>query len=187
MLIRNIFLASGIALFTALGLIGCSGKCIPKTLPSQPEGTTYLINDKRYAKRMNIDYLYRFRSKAYRLPPADLYDKSSEDQSVIFESFGMPDAVRRSFKSNRNEKTDEWIYVYADRMFQFVCGRLVYEGPITDHEMLLMVHGYPNQVMRSQLEPDQESMTFIYKSRFLFKTKQFVLYNDTIRFRQESK
>lgn len=103
-------------------------------------------------------YLYLKSSKKHR--PVTL----SEEQKGIVARYGVPDCVRPPYKSLTGEKITEWIFLKDAVMFQFNKGKKVYEGPITDREIILLRFGYPNDILRfhSTIGPVHE--TFVYEN-----------------------
>ncbi len=88
----------------------------------------------------------------------------SDEQKGIVASYGVPDCVRPPYKSLTGEKITEWIFLKDAVMFQFNKGKKVYEGPITDREIILLRFGYPNDILRfhSTIGPVHE--TFVYEN-----------------------
>ena len=179
------FLASFAILFTLAMFAGCSLNPTPKTYGSLPGKATFIGMHKRYAEHEDIDLFYRFHRVAYVKPNKALLREKSETMLEILSEFGAPDAVRRPYKSLEGERVKEWVYIDKDRVFQFVAGELVYEGPVTDSEVILMTYGYPNTCIRTMHEPDVVNRSFRYTEYFSRNEKVFLLINDQLQVAQE--
>jgi hypothetical protein len=142
---------------------------------------------KRRAKRPNVDYLLRWRSKAYVKNTSELKWLLSDDQKKVIEQNGQPDYIRRTFYSTRRDMVKEWVYWEKQKVFQFVRGTLVYEGPLTDLEKTLITYGYPTNCMNTQLENNINRTTFYYKSPFTVRHRIVSFSNDKIVYDQELK
>jgi hypothetical protein len=124
-------------------------------------------------------YLYLRSTKKYR--PVSL---SNEEKGIVAR-YGVPNCVRPTYTSLTGEKITDWLFLKDAVMFQFCGGRLVYQGPITDREIILMRFGYPNDVLRfnSTIGPVRE--TLVYEN--FWKTSQnfFSLSDDKLTVGEE--
>jgi hypothetical protein len=84
----------------------------------------------------------------------------------VLAKWGQPDWLRGPFRTTRGDQATEWLFERQNRIFQWVDGELVYQGPVTDVERTMLVHGAPSQVMITQLEPNIRRETFIYRETF---------------------
>lgn len=117
-------------------------------------------------------YLYLRSAKKYR--PVSL----SNAEKGIVARYGVPEAVRPPYTSRTGETITDWIYLKDAVMFQFCQGRLVYQGPLTDREIILMRFGYPNDVLRFNSTIGSVRETFVYEN--FWKTNQnFFSFSDS--------
>lgn len=90
----------------------------------------------------------------------------SDQQKDIIVEHGQPEYLRK-FKSTRKESVSEWVFLEKDLLFQFIRRELAYEGPVTDLENILIIRGYPNDVLVQESYPTgRDRVTFIYSNRF---------------------
>ncbi len=124
-------------------------------------------------------YLYLYSTKKYT--PVSL----SDDEKSIVARYGVPDCVRPPYTCLTGEKITDWLFLKDAVMFQFCDGRIVYQGPITDREIILMRFGYPNDILRfnSTFGPVRE--TLVYEN--FWKTNQsfFSLSDDKLTVGEE--
>lgn len=94
----------------------------------------------------------------------------SQQQQAVLTAWGQPDYLRGPYRTTRNETVVEWAYHPLNRLFQWIDGVLVYQGPLTDRERTIITYGAPGEVMVSQVEPNIRRETWIYRPRTLFLT-----------------
>lgn len=189
-------LVSGLILFgLVLVFSGCARG--PKIIDPSKGNALELGEFKRYENNMERDFLHHFSRKAYaeprkrRLPHGELQlmpgtgELMLSDRGQLLEDFGPPTLMRYSFKSREGEKIEEWLYRDSLLVFQFVDGQLVYQGPMSDLETLLIIHGYPDRFSRAQIHPDSEVQVFTYQPLFSTRISIFKLVNDILAFKQE--
>lgn len=121
---------------------------------------------KRYERRMARDFVSRFSRKAYYACKDAHLDLSSPEQQSIVEQWGNPDYIRKPFQSLEGEWIEEWVYFDNKRVFQFKNHQLVYEGPLTDLEQLLLRLGYPNRAEITKGESGLVKHLLIYQHLF---------------------
>ncbi len=108
------------------------------------------------------------------------------DRAQLLEDLGPPTMMRRKlFKSREGERIEEWVYRDDLLVAQFLDGRLVYQGPLSDLETLLTIHGYPDRFSRGHIHPDGEMKVFTYLPLFSAKVSLFKLVNDELVLKQE--
>jgi len=129
---------------------------------------------KRRARRSEVNYVHRFRSQAYCRWGAMSKSGLSTDQKMALVDHGAPDFVRRPFLSQYRERTEEWVYLEKSLLLQFVGGELVYTGPVTDLEQILIQRGYPRYALFSEEERGPSRITFIYRR---FWGRRLEMYN----------
>jgi len=159
--------------------------CAPGTAPRwryDESGTPRQY--KRYARNIAVDYFSRFRRTAYEKVEKPLGEFLSDEQRRWISEHGQPDYRRRPFRSRNGEKVDEWIYLAQNKLVQFVNGHVVYEGPVTDMERIMIRLGYPSGVVLGQSEPGIERMTFIYNRPFDLEHEVYSFANGKLIFRQ---
>lgn len=135
---------------------------------------------KRYERYPQRDFFHHCFRKVYGVP-GENFRAASPDQEVLLEEWGPPDYVRRRFESNEDERVDEWAYLDEFRIFQFVKGEIVYEGPLTDYEQTLMRYGFPDRMSTLINEQGRVVHAFVYKSVILpYRLFTFYFSNDAM-------
>ncbi|MBN1865728.1 hypothetical protein JW916_00400 [Candidatus Sumerlaeota bacterium] len=117
---------------------------------------------RREAKRHSVDFLHRFRAKAYDKTTWWDVHMISDDQEAVLSENGRPDFVR-VFRSTDRERIVEWMYAEKNLLVQFRKGRQVFDGPVTDLERILLRRGYPRFYMVSRSEKGPKRQTLIYR------------------------
>jgi len=79
---------------------------------------------------------------------------------------------------------EEWLRLTSNRLVQFVKGRVVYEGEVTDLERTMVTYGYPRSCLVGQSEPGVERWTFIYSRPFDLEREVFSFANGKLVYRQ---
>lgn len=120
---------------------------------------------KRHEAHPQRDFVHRFFRKAYRAANDD-FDFASEEQEVLLEEWGRPTYLRNPFSSIEGEGVEEWVYLDQQRIFQFVDRGLVYEGPLTDFEMLLIRYGYPDRIQMTMSNMGPTLQKLFYRAMF---------------------
>jgi len=113
----------------------------------------------------------------------------SEQQHKILREWGEPDYIRGPYKSTRNDFIIEWVYLQANRLFQFADTRMVYEGPVTDQERTAITYGAPQETIVDYLEPNIKRETWIYRPYFMSgigRERLFSFSNGELVYHQES-
>jgi hypothetical protein len=139
---------------------------------------------KRYARNFAVDYRTRFRRIAYVKVTEPLAETLSAEQRGVISQHGQPEYVRRPFVSRNDDRVEEWLYLSQNRLVQFVHGRIVYEGEVTDVERTMVRYGYPRRALLQQVEPQIERLTFIYSRPFDREREVFAFANGKLLFRQ---
>ena len=88
----------------------------------------------------------------------------SEDQKAILREWGQPDYLRGPYRSTRGDSVVEWVYHKLNHLFQFVDGVMVYEGPLTDQERVVLTYGLPRETLSSTIAPNIKRETWFYNS-----------------------
>lgn len=140
-------------------LLGCSLNRSP-LFDYDKEGKPVQI--RRVAKYPTVDYFHRFTAGAYKENLSRLHFMLSPEQEEIIKKYGQPDYLRKTFFSTRKEYVKEWVYLSANMVFQFIKGRLVYEGPVTDKEKVMIIWGYPKSIYIRAQTPDLTNESFEY-------------------------
>ena len=136
--------AIGLMAFVAVALLTACVQTRPKPqVIIRPSGE--IATYKRFERYPRRDFTHRFVRSAYSTPRGE-FDLAGADQQTILEQWGSPEYVRKRFTSLQDERIEEWLYMDLQRLFQFVDHNIVYEGPITDLEQLLLLHGYPDKM-----------------------------------------
>jgi len=123
--------------------------------------------------------------QVYARPAADFEAALSDEQRPIVEQYGRPDWVRRPFRSFQAELVNEWIYLDRAQVFQFIGGELIFQGPLTDYEQILLRHGYPDRSIDISEESGRQIDVLVYTGIFLPSLQQYYLANGKIVQMQE--
>ena len=125
------------------------------------------VMKRRFRRHLERDFEVRMSRKAFKKNnTSGPHFLLSEDQKSIKEEYGPPDYISPSFLSRHGDYVVEWLYWEKSLMFQFVSRRLVYEGPLTDKERVLVLYGFPDRVQTFQIGGDRERQNFYYYSMF---------------------
>lgn len=155
--------AKGILAFAFATLLACAGGCARQQAPLynyDGEGARQMF--KRVPKDLSADRIGRVDAVGYvpaeHLDPEDV----SEEQRETIRQYGPPEHIRKPFTSQRGEKVDEWLYRRSNYLVQWIGGRKVYEGEVTDLEKTLLTWGYPKFGFISRDDTGIERQTWIY-------------------------
>ena len=157
-----------------LATAGCATTKLPVRLDEEGRPETF----KRVERKPQRDFLNHISRTAYR-PPSRWMSPEGEAQVMLVEAWGRPDYVRR-LRSLIGERVVEWLYLEEAAVFQFVGRELVFEGPITDTEQVLLIRGRPDRAEISRNERDGTREQFIYLSWGLRQLEQFYMVNGYI-------
>ncbi len=132
-----------VALAAALALAGCMTDRAPR-FDTGPDGEP--VQFKRYESNLSLDWINHQTRALYQLVEAGPYEPTlSPAQRELLMNEGRPDYIRREFRSETDELVKEWIYWKKEKIVQFVAGELVFEGPLTDYERILIRRGRPDK------------------------------------------
>lgn len=121
---------------------------------------------KRIERNIKRDFWYHWARQAYTQPIQNPKVTFNTDQAMILETLGKPDWIRKTFRSLENDKVQEWIYAEENKLYQFINGRLVYDGPFTDYEQTLIRLGYPDDATYTLDNGKMLIATFSYRNHF---------------------
>jgi hypothetical protein len=154
-----------------------------KRFPYFPQQDICQFQKYRFVENRRGVLDYPRRSKLKREPD----ERLSEEQRAILREWGQPDYLRGPYKSTRGDSVVEWAYHPLNHLFQFVDGKMVYEGSLTDQERIAITYGAPRDVMVSVLEPNTRRETWIYHTWLgsYWREKVFSFTNGSLTFRQE--
>ena len=145
------------------------------------------VDYKRHEKFPQRDFFHHFSREVYVKPDSpQALAAAGESQTVIIENWGVPDWVRKPFKGIQNERVQEWIYLDESRIFQFVGADLVFEGPVTDHEIVLLQRGYPDRAEFIRTIGDRVEKLYVYDNVPPIKLEEFIFREDHLHFSKES-
>ena len=126
-----------------LFVTGCATGSRPLFIHYDLDGNP--IQEKRYRKYLTRDFKNRWFKHAYKKNNSTgPHYLLSPDQKVIKERYGAPDYISPKFISMKNDYVREWLYWEEGIIFQFVNRRLIFEGPLSDSERILVLYGYPD-------------------------------------------
>ena len=204
---RIVGIHQGLVLMLCLGLFvgGCATTKPRFTYQIDDEGNIQV--QKRIERNAQRDYLHRFTRTVYRKPKSlevsadseqqalvlhrplfpwgDVVLGAESDQIIITKEWGMPDWVRKPFRSLKNETVQEWLYMDEDRMFQFVGDTLVYDGAVSDYERILLQRGYPNRHETIRIETDSRVDALLYEGIFFPTLEEYHFVNGVLVQSQE--
>jgi hypothetical protein len=144
-----------------------------KTEGGQPE------QFKRYELHPQRDFIHHWTRKAYLEPQPWKFEKSgvTPDQRLIVEEWGVPDAIRKPFKSIDGNHVEEWLYYDQQTVYQFIGGEVVYEGPMTDFEWVLVNRGYPDRAETLRENAGRVLSVLVYSRVFTPHLEEFKFVN----------
>jgi len=152
----------GILAAVLVGGAGCARHALPRTF-HDPDGNR--VPFKRVALHDSVDFFRHWRSRAFdkveKLIPAK---RLSADQKAVVDDFGQPDYIRGPFRSQYRESVVEWVHLEESLLTQFVDGDLVYTGPVTDYEQILIFRGYPRFTVNFLGNVGARYQTLIYRN-----------------------
>jgi hypothetical protein len=164
----------------ALTLGGCAFQSAPIAFRYDAAGIPKSF--KRVERFPQCDYVHHFVRQAYlktgaNFAPKDQTGQTSatakSDQLLTFEEWGKPDYIRKPFRSLDNERVEEWIYLDRVHIFQFIGNQLVFEGPLSDYEQVLLRKGYPDKSFQTRYETGTDEDVFIYHTMFAARLEEF--------------
>lgn len=118
---------------------------------------------KRYERFPQLDFFHHFSKQVYKAT-GEKFNGSSHDQETIITEWGKPDYVRGNFLSMEDERVKEWVYLDHRKVFQFIKGELVFDGPLTDLEQVFMQYGYPDSATTQIDEAGTVLHALVYRS-----------------------
>ncbi|MCX7011178.1 MAG: hypothetical protein NTW86_01190 [Candidatus Sumerlaeota bacterium] len=149
-----------IALAAAWSVVGC-GQVHPPRYDYNAEGARVLV--KRVPENLAVDTITRIDRVAYEEGSTFTADQLSPEQADVYQTYDPPEYVRKPFKSTRGDIVHEWLYLRHNKLFQWIDGRKVYEGEVTDEERVLLKRGYPMYAWVELDEKGVERQTWIYR------------------------
>lgn len=132
----------------------------------------------RYAQR---DFFHHCFRKAYFKPSRAPLTGLDTDEARTLAEWGLPNWMRKPYRSLTGEWVHEWVYTDQHHLFQFVKGKTVFDGPLTDFEQILMMRGYPDTAEVTRNIPGSSIVTFVYFGYFWPPwMEEFHFVNDTL-------
>lgn len=184
---NRIVLRFGWALLaSAVLLLGCAGGMAPRWRYDE-QGEPH--ESKRYPRHLAVDFRTRFLTQAYSpvKPREPIHEFLTEPQREILLEYGQPEYVRRPFTSRLGETVDEWIYLAQNQMFQFVRGRVVYQGEVSDLERTMIRRGYPTEALMWQADPGIERLLLVYGAPWDLRREVYTFANGRLLFSQKTR
>ena len=175
--------SSAIALAAALLVVGC-GHVHPPRYDYDADGARVPV--KRFPKNAAVDTKTRIDRVAYEEGSTFTADRLSPEQQEAYQTYGHPEYVRKPFKSTRGDFVHEWLYLRNNKLFQWVDGRKVYEGEVTDEERVLLKRGYP---IHAWVELDQtglERQIWIYRGNLDIQADIYSFSNGKMVFKEST-
>jgi hypothetical protein len=157
-------LATAVVLSICFAAAGCAARNPALVYRYDMAGIPHAF--KRFEQCPQRDFLHHWMRKVYHKPPKTVSPREGADQGVTLKEWGKPDWIRKPFRSMHNELVEEWVYINKGRVFQFTGDKLVYEGPLTDYEQVLLYRGYPDRAIQLRMETGNDLDVFIYRKVF---------------------
>ncbi|MEN6626577.1 MAG: hypothetical protein ABFD69_10150 [Candidatus Sumerlaeia bacterium] len=172
----------GVAALLIMALTtGCATSVVTSRIG--PEGERIMF--KRYERNLARDYMHHFTRDIYDAPGVYDVKAGAGDQAIVAEDHGAPDFVR-AFRSMTGERVREWIYTDQALIFQFIGDELVFTGPLTHLEQILMSYGRPDFYDFFASDITGQSIDLLYTGTFgTRRLENFKLNNDKITLRSE--
>lgn len=140
---------------------GCMTNQAPRFLYG-PDGEK--VQFKRHEKNIARDWFRHQSRKIYDVCMAEPHDPLLSVQQVdVLTTHGKPDYMRVEFPAETKEYVTEWVYVGQSKLFQFIQGELVFEGPVTDYERTLIRFGRPDYAIGQSSHVGPRSDVFQYR------------------------
>jgi len=140
-------------------MAGCSTNRSPRYNWSTGEAQQF----RRYTGRPAVDYFHRWGHQAFRKVEEMKDTQLTEDVEDVLKRHGQPDYERRNVEAQGNETFTEWVYWERNVLCQFIQGELVFEGPLTDSDRILVTFGYPDKAFFQQYETGPVREFWIYQ------------------------
>ncbi len=118
---------------------------------------------KRMPLRDHVDYIYNWNSRIYHAPRRSFEKRLTQEQAKKVAELGHPEYVREKFRSRLGESVLEWAYLEQNQVVQFIDGQLVFQGPLTDRDMVLIQQGLPRFTFRNQEEMGPLMERYVYR------------------------
>jgi hypothetical protein len=159
--------------------IGCATS--HARLPQRIDAAGVPHSFKRVERFAQRDFLHHFiRVAYYRTNPDSFMPVADSDQATVVKQWGPPTWIRKPFDSLQSERVKEWLYIDQRRIFQFIGGQLVYDGPLSDYEQTLLSRGYPDRVEVGYADTGTNIDIFVYTRIFTPMLEQFYFVNGTL-------
>ena len=154
-------------LFLGLSLAGCVFLREPYSKADfNYNGDGQPVSYKRYERHPERDFFHHWFRTVYHRPSESELSDASADQEAVLQEWGDPEFIRAPFSSIEDQVIYEWVYTNKAHVFQFHRGHLVFEGPLTDYEQILMRRGYPDNARAFHTESAPRSDVFVYSNLF---------------------
>jgi hypothetical protein len=170
-------------LIACLGVVGCMGTTsivatrLGGRLVNDPYTAVKPMAFERREHDVTHDLLHHVARRAYRRPVFFFGFVDTQDQWNVLNANGRPEWVRRTFVTDDHERVKEWLYPSKQKMFQFIGGRLVYQGPISDYARILWEHGYPDKIVADEGDQRRRTDDFIYSDWFVPSLETYHFFN----------
>jgi len=164
-----------LAIPAALLVGGCSVNQAPR-FKYGPEGEQ--IQFKRYEQHLAMDYIHHQTYQVYKRTEAlPLGPTISETQKALLHDRGRPDYIRPDYYSDSNERVTDWVYFEEDLIYQFVEGEIVYEGPLSDMDELLIRRGRPSLTTIAENQTGNRADVLQYTRPFSDQLDEYMFKN----------
>lgn len=159
----------------AVVLAGCTVNHAPR-FHYGPDGEK--IQFKRYEDHIALDFYHNQNPIIYtRTDALPLTPILSEEQQALLEAKGKPDYVREDYASDTKERVTDWVYYDHNVLYQFVEGGVVFEGPVTDYEKVLIRRGRPTEATTPTNQTGRRTDVLLYRKAFSDQLDQYVFSN----------
>jgi hypothetical protein len=167
-----------------LGVVGCTHRA-GSPFNYDAEGRPYTYQRREY--NIERDWVHHVLSDVYKPPRRRFASRLTADQQPIVDQLGRPDWVRRPFRSFQNEKVQEWVYLDFAKVYQFIGGQLIFEGPLTDYEQILLRRGYPDHAISNRSDSGRVVDVLVYAGTFSANMQEYMMVDGMITQLQEGK
>ena len=160
-------------------LMGCATQ--HARLPQRIDAAGVPQSFKRVERGAQRDFFHHFvRTVYHKTNPDSFMPVADSDQTAVVKQWGPPTWIRKTFPSLQGERVKEWLYIDQRRVFQFVGGQLVYDGPLTDYEQILLSRGYPDRVETDYPETGTNIDVLVYTRVFSPLIEEFSFDSGTL-------
>ncbi len=158
---------------------GCARSQLPVLIGAEGEPVSF----KRRELHVERDWIHHVSRTAYRQPGL-FFRPAAGGQEFMVEQWGLPDYTRK-LRSMQGEPVVEWIYLDPALVCQFIEGELIFQGPLTDYEQLLLLRGRPDSVELMRDERGETRDVLSYQGLLVSRLEVYYLVNGRVVYGNE--